>query len=464
VLSPLRDNDGFRGEEGTAEANSSMEQETQKSSTVGNQPVTSAHAAAARGAKGRGKPLRVLFIAPQPFFRERGTPLRARNILRALSEAGCQVDVLCYPFGDPLELPGLRIIRSPRVPGIDDVRVGPSLAKVPLGALMSLKALWLCLRNRYDVIHAVEEAAFFAVALKTVFGCKFVYNLDSLISEHLEYSGFVKSKPVLWLARLLERLTIQGANIGVTVGPDISAKVRKISPRTTVLQLEDAPLNDRFEEKIEEAREIRTRLRLGASPVVLYAGNFGGYQGIDLLIRAAACVVRVRPDVRFVLVGGDAETIPAMTALAESLGIGGQCVFTGRRPTPELTAYLTMAKLVVSPRTQGTNTPLKIYDYMQSGRPIVATNLLTHTQVLDESCALLTAPEPEAFAGGILRLLNDRDLGPSLAAAAARRLEQTYALPIFKRKVQKAYQYLWPSHLDAARFPGASPNVRRESA
>ena len=386
--------------------------------------------------------MKVLFIAPQPFFQERGTPIRARNILRALSEGGCQVDLLCYPFGTPIELPGLRIIRSPGVPGIRDVRVGPSLAKLPLDALMLLKAFWLCRRTRYDVIHAVEEAAFFAAGLRSIFGCKFVYNLDSFISEHLEYSGFLKAKPLLNFVRLIERMTIRRANIGVTVGLDISEKVRLISPQTTVLQLEDAPLNDSFEERTEEAEEIRRRLKLGAAPVVVYTGNFGGYQGIDLLIRAAASVCRERPDVRFVLVGGDPESIKTMSSLAEGLGVGENCVFTGRRPTHELSAYLTMANLLVSPRTQGTNTPLKIYDYMQSGRPIVATNLVTHTQVLDDTCAALTEPEPDAFARGILRLLNDKALGATLASAAVRRIEEQYALPIFKRKIQLAYQQL----------------------
>jgi glycosyltransferase involved in cell wall biosynthesis len=429
-----------------------------------------AHAAAEGAAGPRGSadkpaaPLRVLFLAPQPFFQERGTPIRARNILRALSEAGWQVDILCYPFGDPIELPGLRIFRSPRVPGIRDVRVGPSLAKVPLGALMALKAFWLCLRNRYDVIHAVEEAAFFGAGLKTVFRCKFVYNLDSFISEHLEYSGFLKAKPLLSVVRLIERMTIRRANIGVTVGGDISEKVRIISPRTTVLQLEDAPLNDCFEERAEEAAEIRRRLKLGAAPVVLYAGNFGGYQGIDLLIRAAASVRITRPDVRFVLVGGDSDSIKAMTGLAQRLGVDENCIFTGRRPTQELGAYLTLADLLVSPRTHGTNTPLKIYDYMQSGRPIVATNLLTHTQVLDETCAALTAPEPDAFAGGVLRLMNDKDLGARLANAAAKRIEDSYALPIFKRKVEAAYRQLWSIDAGSAHVPGGSTNVRRESA
>jgi glycosyltransferase involved in cell wall biosynthesis len=407
--------------------------------------------------------LRVLFIAPQPFFQERGTPIRARNILRALSEAGCQVDLLCYPFGQPIELPGLRIIRSPRMLFIRDVRVGPSMIKLPLGALMSLKAFWLCLRNRYDVIHAVEEAAFFAAGLKIVFGCKFIYNLDSFLSEHLEYSGFLKAKPLLSLVRVIERGVIRQATIGVTVGPDISQKVRTISPKTAVLQLEDAPLNDGFEERIEEAKEIRIRLSLGDAPVVLYAGNFGGYQGIDLLIRAAASVCRTRPDVRFVLVGGDPDSIKAMARLAHDLGVGENCVFTGRRPTQELGAYLTLADLLVSPRTQGTNTPLKIYDYMQSRRPIVATNLVTHTQVLDETCAALTAPEPDAFAGGILRLLNDKDLGAALGAVAARRVEESYALPIFKRKIPAAYQQLWPSGF-GSQGDSSRTDVRGESA
>ena len=54
--------------------------------------------------------------------------------------------------------------------------------------------------------------------------------------------------------------------------------------------------------------------------------------------------------------------------------------------------------MLTSPRSKGTNTPLKIYQYLRSGKPIVATRLLTHTQVLDDDTAMLTAPDPQAFA------------------------------------------------------------------
>jgi glycosyltransferase involved in cell wall biosynthesis len=68
-------------------------------------------------------------------------------------------------------------------------------------------------------------------------------------------------------------------------------------------------------------------------------------------------------------------------------------VLTGQRPAEEIPAYLDAATLLVSPRSTGTNTPLKIYQYLRSGRPIVATNLRTHTQVLAEDTAFLAEPD-----------------------------------------------------------------------
>ena len=72
--------------------------------------------------------------------------------------------------------------------------------------------------------------------------------------------------------------------------------------------------------------------------------------------------------------------------------------------------------MLVSPRSRGTNTPLKIYQYLRSGRAIVATRLLTHTQVLDDSVAILTGVSPQEFADGILAALAD----PVMAAARRR--------------------------------------------
>src|SRR6202040_19289 len=107
-------------------------------------------------------------------------------------------------------------------------------------------------------------------------------------------------------------------------------------------------------------------------------------------------------------------------AHARMLGIEAATVFAGERPAAEIPSYLLAADLLVSPRSRGTNTPLKIYQYLRLGKAIVATRLLTHTQVLGDQTAILTAATPQDFADGILTGLND----PARAAALGRRAQQ----------------------------------------
>jgi glycosyltransferase involved in cell wall biosynthesis len=386
--------------------------------------------------------MNILFIAPQPFFRERGSPIRALHQIEELSRMGHQVDILCYPFGQPVDLPGVRVFRTMIIPGIKDVPIGPSAAKIPMDVALFCSALWLCLRNRYDVIQAVEEAAFFSVFLKKLFRTRLIYNMDSCISDQLRFSGFVTSRPLLRLVERFERAAMRKAACVITVGPVLSEVVRQNAPQTRVLQLEDAPLQASFKEFREEAQNLRLEFGLHQAPVCVYTGNFESYQAVDLLVRAAGVVARERPDVRIVLVGGTPEQVAAMKTLAAEFRAETVCVFAGRRPTHEMAAFLTLADVLLTPRNQGTNPPMKIYAYMQSGRPVVATRVPTHTQILDDRCAFLTDNTPESFAAGLLAALNDPAHAAALAHEAQQRVEHRYSLTIFHAKVRSVYEEL----------------------
>ncbi len=387
--------------------------------------------------------MRVLFIAPQPFFEDRGTPIRTLRQLEEVSRLGHHVDILCYPFGQPVERLGVRILRIPRPPGIRTVRIGPSAAKLMLDGLLFWKAFGLCLRHRYAVIQAVEEAAFFAVFLCRLFGCRLVYNMDSCISEQLAFSGFVRARPLLAFVRGLEKMTMRRAACVITVGPLHSDAVRAAAPRTRILQLEDAPPDVAFQEETERAQAIREEFGLEArARVCLYTGNFEPYQGVDLIVRAAGVVARHRSDVRFLFVGGSAEQIERMRTRAREEGAADVCLFAGRRPTGSIASFLTVADVLLTARHQGTNPPMKLYQYMQTGRPIVATRLPTHTQVLDETCAFLTQPNPESFARGILIALDDPQKARDVAACARKRVTEQYSRAIFGSKVRSLYRAL----------------------
>src|SRR5262250_1351194 len=87
------------------------------------------------------KIVKILMIAPEPFFEPRGTPFSEFHRLRTLTALGHQVDLVTYPFGASVSMPGLRVFRSLRPPLVRSVRVGPSLAKIPLDALLAITAL-----------------------------------------------------------------------------------------------------------------------------------------------------------------------------------------------------------------------------------------------------------------------------------------------------------------------------------
>jgi glycosyltransferase involved in cell wall biosynthesis len=175
---------------------------------------------------------------------------------------------------------------------------------------------------------------------------------------------------------------------------------------------------------------------------VFYAGTFEPYQGLDLLVDAAIGVVNVRSDVRFLCVGGNEKQVDAVKTRAANRGVVEKFILPGTLPPEEVSSLLRIAAILVSPRSSGTNTPLKIYSYLRSGIPILATNILSHTQVLTNEVALLVEPSPEALRSGIVRLLDDAKLGMRLVENALRLANDCYSEEVYRRKVNEVFSYL----------------------
>jgi glycosyltransferase involved in cell wall biosynthesis len=159
-----------------------------------------------------------------------------------------------------------------------------------------------------------------------------------------------------------------------------------------------------------------------------------------MLVDAMAIVSRQHPDATLLVVGGRPEQVEAMRATVQAKG--ARVVFTGYQPARDIAAYVEACDVLVSPRIAGTNTPLKIYSYLRAARPIVATDLLTHTQVLDRETSLLVPPQPDAFAAAIVRLLGDPVLAARLAAAAAALARSRYSREEYVARTVRACERL----------------------
>jgi len=203
--------------------------------------------------------------------------------------------------------------------------------------------------------------------------------------------------------------------------------------------IENAPGSAEDRAMPAQALEVRRALGLDpATPMVLYTGTFEAYQGLDLLFDAMAFVHRTRPDARLVLAGGKPDQIERFRAHAREAGIESATIFAGERPASEIPAYLLAADVLVSPRSRGTNTPLKIYQYLRSGKPIVATRLLTHTQVLSDETAILTDATPQAFAAGILAALTDVARAAAVGRRAQDLAETKYSYEAYLERTRQA--------------------------
>jgi len=374
----------------------------------------------------------ILFLAPQPFFEVRGTPLAVLHMVRALAELGHRVDLLTFPQGEDVPVPGVRHLRSLRLP-VGRVKAGPSLAKMALDVPFLAEAVWRMATGDYDVVHAVEEAAHLIAPFSRLAGVPFVADVDSSIPDQLRYSGFAKGGPILWLADALEGHALRRAAAVVTVCRSLTEGVAARAPEARVFQIEDPPLVDApLGADAPEAAALRRELGLGPGPVVLYSGNLEPYQGVERLVDAAARV----PDAQFLFMGGEPAQIEA---LRERLAPPARCFFSGKRPPSELPGFLALADVLASPRIQGENTPFKIFTYLASGKPLVATCIPTHTQLLDDSLAFLVEPSAAGLAAGIRKALDD----PAEARARAERgralIEREYSPRRYREKVAAAY-------------------------
>jgi glycosyltransferase involved in cell wall biosynthesis len=366
--------------------------------------------------------MRILKVIPQAFYSARGTPLSAYQRARELVARGHEVDILTYAVGEKPPDLDVRVFRARGPHFSRSIRAGPSVLKVWFDLLLFINLLVRLFRRRYDLLYAHEEGALLARLAGAVFRIPYIYDMHSSLPLQITDWNFSARRSVISAFEWVEKLCVRGACAVVAISPAVArAAQRACRDVRCVVIVNHFELGE-----IDSAAAVAmVRKRHQIDPghkLVLYTGSFVPLQALDLLIDAVPGVLAAYPKVTFLLVGGTDAEIANLRRQAQRLGIAAHVVLERGMPQKEMPMYLAAADVLVSPRRHGINPPGKLFPYLASGRPVVATNTLVHNQLLTERCAILTPPDAEGLSKGLVLALTDAPRVSELTAEAARLL------------------------------------------
>ena len=188
--------------------------------------------------------MNILLLAPEPFYEDRGTPIAVALILRGLSERGDQVDVVTYHQGAEVKYEHITVHRICRLPFIKNVRPGFSWKKIVCDVFLFAKTLHLVSEKRFDLIHAVEESVFMALALKFIYKIPYVYDMDSSLAQQMvEKYSFLK--PFQCFFKFFEKLAVKNALVVMPVCDALARLIAEHMPRKVAVVPDVSLLTDR---------------------------------------------------------------------------------------------------------------------------------------------------------------------------------------------------------------------------
>jgi glycosyltransferase involved in cell wall biosynthesis len=376
----------------------------------------------------------ILLLAPEPFFQERGTPIAIKLLAETLCEQNNNVDLLTYHEGVDISIKGLRILRIPKIPFIKKVPIGFSFRKFITDIIFALSLFAVLFINDYDVLHAVEESIFPAAFLNIFWKKKLIYDMDSSLIEQMceKWKFLIHFEKFL---NIFEKWAIKRSDIIVPVCNYLAEKAKHYKSKDKVYILTDIAFESK--EPIEQVDNIREQFNL-TGVVALYVGNLEHYQGIDLMLESLT-LIDSNLNFSLVIIGGSPDNVSKYKKKVKELNITDKVFFAGHKPFANLQFYLEQADILLSPRIKGKNTPMKIFSYLSSGKTILATNIDSHTQVLDSSCAYLVNPEAKNFSIGLHELIDNKELREKLGKCGRELAEKNYSRNSYKKKVEGIY-------------------------
>ena len=395
--------------------------------------------------------MRILYLADIRFPLERANGIQSMETCHALAARGHAVSMAVradtqVPPRDPFAFYGLPRLETLRIETVPVT--GPPVAR--RAGYMTFALGRAAGRGRQDVIFTRDLAvASLLLHLPAALRAPVVYEAHGIAAETAEARPAMLGGGDTPSAAKLRRLTKRDAQVW-----------RAADGYVTITAGLEAELERRFGARRHTA-VVPDGVRLPSSPpgpgdatpgrpfTIGYAGHLYPWKGVDLVIEAIAGL----PDTRGLIAGGHEQEpdLARVKALAETRFCSLRILFTGMLPPPDVAAKLRDADVLVLPNpasalSSAFTSPLKLFEYMASGRPIVASDLPSIGEVLvdDRNALLFEAGNPQALTAAVRRIRDEPGLGARLASQALADV-QSYTWAKRAEALERLFQQVTPA-------------------
>ena len=264
-----------------------------------------------------------------------------------------------------------------------------------------------------------------ATSTDTIFYSRDTYPLQTILKHCRPY--WYEAHTIEKSTRLAIKRIFKGARGIVTISKNLSEEFKPYQPADRIFVAHDGVDLSQFGQPASKEKARRSLCLPKDDFLAVYTGHLYDWKGAGTFIRAGKYFPA---GVHAALIGGTDQDITGMQSIIDQERLLSVALL-GHKPPDEIPAYLCAADALVLPNSgrfeisRSHTSPLKLFEYMAAERPIVASDLPSIREILDETCAVFFRPDDaKDLADKLIYIKSNPEIGERLAAVAKTRVQK----------------------------------------
>lgn len=363
-----------------------------------------------------GKKLKILVIAPTPFFSDRGTHIRILEEALALEQRGHEVKIATYHIGGDLPAALDTRIDVRRIRRLlfwyKKLEAGPDWQKILLDIMLIRKSFYLARTWKPDIIHGhLHEGALIGwIVEKSLFWrrMKLVADFHGSLTREMVSHAYLRAVGVQRFFSMVERWIDNLGDRAVASSWDNAEEISSLRAKNPVVPIIDGTRLSMFA-NVGDRAALRQRYDIPEDKVlVVYTGALIPNKGIRLLLDAVPFVCAKHPEAHFLIAGFPVDQIA--DTLKQNV-FQAHATIVSPLPYFDLSGILAMSDIGVDPKEATTKQASgKMLNYMGAGLPIACFDTQNNREYLGDGGSYAVSGTAEGLAEAIGRLIRDPEL------------------------------------------------------